>query len=174
MTIINNSTSAFFERSILGMGALRQQAETLQKQLDTGQRLTQSSDDPVAASQMRQLQRADALAKIDTANADRAKTDLSLADTALTSISSYITRAKELATQAGNGTLSASQRASIGQELDQIHSGLVALANSRNSAGHALFGGQAAGNAYTLDASGNAVYAGTASWGNCPWATVKA
>ena len=47
------------------------------------------------------------------------------------------------------------QRASIASELGQIHEGLVGLANARDSAGHALFGGDSAGNAY-LDASGGA------------------
>ena len=168
MTIISTSTSAFYERSLMGIKDLRAQAETLQASLATGQRLQRSSDDPVAAARMRQLSRADTLSTIDLANARRATTDLQLTDSALNSFASYVTRAKELAIQASTGTLTASQRAGIGVEIAGIRQNLVALANSRDSAGHALFGGETAGNAYTTDAAGNATYAGTASSGDLP------
>lgn len=167
-TIFNNSTSAFYERSTQDLSGLRKQAETLQQQISKGERLSRSSDDPVAASKLRALARADSLSKIDEVNANRASTDLTLADTALSSFADYITRVQELALKAANDTLTDAQRASIGVELDEIHGNLVALANTRDSAGHALFGGESTGAAYTLDGSGNAVYVGTASAGDLP------
>src|SRR5262249_20801460 len=133
-----------------------------------GDKLSRSSDDPVAASRLRVLARADNLSQIDSTNANRATADLNLADSALSSFTDYVTRAKELATQAPTGTLTDVQRAGIGNEIEQIYGNLVALANSRDSAGHALFGGESAGDAYTLDASGNANYVGTASSGDLP------
>lgn len=168
MTMISTSTSAFFERSTQGIGTLRARAEELQTQLSKGQKLSRSSDDPVAASRLRTLARADALSNIDMTNANRATADLTLADSALSSFANYITRAKELATQAGTGTLSTAQRAGIGQELKQMVGDLVALANSRDSSGHSLFGGETAGDAYTVDAAGNASYNGTATSGELP------
>ncbi|WP_068078128.1 flagellin N-terminal helical domain-containing protein [Novosphingobium lentum] len=165
MTIIGTSTTAFYDRATIDMNALRTQANTLQSQISTGAKLTQSSDNPLAASQLRQLTRATTLSAIDTTAADGASSDLNLADNALTSFGDNIQRVQELATQAASSTLTDAQRAGIGTELGQIHGNLVALANSRDSAGHALFGGQSAGDAYTLDATGNAVYAGTASAG---------
>lgn len=168
MTIISNSTSAFYDRSTLAMGDLRKRAEGIQQQIGRGERLTRSSDDPVAASRLRQLSRAGRLTDIDVTNANRAAADLTLADSALSSFADAIGRAKELAIQAGNATLTPQQRASIGTELGQIHGQLVNLANSRDSAGHALFGGQAAGEAYALDAAGNAAYIGSAGAGELP------
>jgi len=168
MTIVNNSTSAFYERSTQGIAALRKRAEAIQSQLGKGERLSRSSDDPVAASRIRLLQRSDRLSEIDMANANRASADLTLADAALSSFASFVTRARELAVQAANGTLTAGQRASIGVELEQIHGQLFSLSNSRDSAGHALFGGETAGNAYALDGAGNAAYLGTASSGEIP------
>lgn len=168
MTIINNSTSAFYERSTQGLSTLRQRAEAMQEQLGRGERLSRSSDDPVAASRLRSLLRSDRLATFDTANANRATSDLSLADSALNSFADTVMRVQELATQAANGTLNAGQRAAIGTEIAHIHANLVGLANSRDSSGHALFGGETAGQAYTLDGLGNAVYAGTASAGELP------
>lgn len=168
MTTLNTSTSAFFERASLGIGSLRARLEGLQAQIGKGERLMRSSDDPVAASRLRGLARADTLSAIDMTNANRANADLTLADQALSGFTDTIQRAQELATQAANGTLTAAQRAGIGTELAAIHGNLVALANSRDSSGHALFGGEGSGQAYTLDGGGNAVYVGTASAGELP------
>lgn len=164
-TIFNNSTSAFYERSNQSMSSLRKEAEKLQSQLSSGARLTRSSDDPIAASKLRTLARAESLSKIDDTNAIRASSDLQLTDTALGSFADYITRIREIAIAAGNGTLTDGQRVGYGTELEQLHGNLVALANTRDSAGHSLFGGATAGNAYTLDGSGNAVYVGSATAG---------
>ena len=168
MTIINTSTSAFYERSTSELGSLRARAETMQQQISSETRLSRSSEDPVAASRLRNLARADALSNIDMANANRAATDLTLTDSAMSDVSNYIITAKALATQAATGTLNDDQRASIGQQLTQMARDLVALANSRDSSGHSLFGGEVAGDAYTIDGAGNATYVGTATAGELP------
>jgi flagellar hook-associated protein 3 FlgL len=166
MTIV--STSAFYERATTDINTLRKRADQLQSQISSGQRLTRSSDDPVAAARLRVLSRADGLSQVNVTNANRATSDLTLADNALQDIADNVTKAKELATQAANGTLSTEQRASIGQQIASIRQNLIALANSKDSSGNALFGGEGAGDAYTLDGSGNPVYAGTASAGELP------
>lgn len=163
MIAITNSTSAFYDRATTDLTGLRKQAETLQGQISSGSKLSRSSDNPVAASRLRVLARSAELSNVDLATANRASADLRLTDTTLSSFTDFITRTRELTTQAANGTLNASQRGAIGGELLQIHGSLVALANTRDSAGHALFGGEATGSAYALDGAGNANYAGTAS-----------
>jgi flagellar hook-associated protein 3 FlgL len=169
-TTVGTGTAGYYERARNDMSALRTQAETLQTQIGSQSRLTKSSDDPVAASRLRTLARADTLAKIDTANANRATADLNLADSAMSGITTAIIQAQELATQAATGTLTADQRASIGQQLASIHDNLVALANTRDSNGNALFGGTNATTAYTLNASGKAVYSGSGSAESLPLA----
>ena len=159
------STSAFYERASLDIGALRARAERLQAAMSRGERLSRSSDDPVAAARLRALQRTDSFTAIDTANANRATADLAIADGALGAFANYIMRAQELATQAASGVLTGAQRAVLGTELGHLHGNLVSLANARDSAGHALFGGETAGDAYQLDGAGNAAYIGTASAG---------
>ncbi len=162
------STSAFYLRANRDISALRGRAEALQASVGSGQRLARSSDDPLAASQLRRLARAESFAAIDTTVAARAMSDLTLTDAALQSFASYVTRIQELAIQAGNGVLAPVQRDAIATELEQLRGELIGLANSRDSAGHALFGGETTGQAYTLDALGNPVYAGTASAGLLP------
>lgn len=165
MVLISNSTSAFYERASLNIGDLRKQAEAIQTQIGSKQKLARSSDNPVVASRLRNLSRSDTLSEIDKVNANRATADLSLADQALSAFTEFATRVKVIALAAGNDTLTPNQRAAYGTELEGIHASMVALANSRDSAGHSLFGGATAGQPYTLDASGNAVYGGTANAG---------
>ena len=168
MTILTNSTSGYFDRARSNMTSLRSQAEKLQSQIGSQSRLTKSSDDPVAASRLRTLARADSLSKIDTANANRATADLTLADSTMSDITDAIAQAKLLATQAATGTLNNDQRAQIGKQMAAIHDTLFALANTKDSSGNALFGGENATTAYTLDATGHAVYSGTAKTGELP------
>ena len=162
------STSAFYERFNLDQSALRSRADALQASIGSGQRLGRSSDDPVAASRLRTLGRADAFAAVDLSIAARASSDLALTDTALQSFADSLIRVQELATQAANGVLTASQRAGIATEIASISGELVRLANTRDSACHALFGGDATGDAYMLDGAGNAVYIGTATASELP------
>ncbi|OYW44845.1 MAG: flagellar biosynthesis protein FlgL [Sphingomonadales bacterium 32-68-7] len=162
MTLV--STSAFYERVGLDMTTLRKRAETLQGQISSGERVNRSSDDPVAAARLRELARSEAISEVNVANANRALSDLTLADSALQEIAENVIRAQELATQASSDTLSPAQRASIGEQIANIRENLIALANSRDSAGHALFGGEGVGAAYTVSA-GVPGYAGTASSG---------
>ncbi len=146
------TTSAFYERSSRALSDLRKQAESLQGSVGTGQRLLRGSDDPVGAAQLRSLSREGSFAQISAAAGARVSSDLALTDSALSDFSAYVTRIKELAVQAASDTLTTSQRGGIGVEIKEIYGELIRLANSRDSAGHALFGGEATGAAYTLDA----------------------
>lgn len=162
------STSAFYDRSNMSLTALRARADALQASIGSGQRLGRGSDDPVAAARLRTLGRSDSVAAIDTSVAARAASDLTLTDQALSFVGSAVIRVQELATQAANGVLGANQRAGIATELDQIRDELIRLANTQDSSGHALFGGDAPGAAYVVNAAGVPVYAGTATASDLP------
>jgi len=160
--MINLSTGAFYERGTRQIGVLRGRAESLQNQIGTGDRLERSSDDPVAAARLRSLSRSERLSEVDSRNSDMAQGDLSLTDQTLSSISDLIVRVRELSVQASSSTIKDDQRAALGVEIAGLRTNLLLLSNSRNIAGHALFGGQSAGAAYT-DAPPSASYQGTAS-----------
>lgn len=152
--MINLSTGAFYERSTSQIGGLRAQAETLQQQIGTGERLQRSSDDPVAAARLRVLARTDRISQVDTRNSELAEANLALTDETLGSIADLVVRVRELAVQAASTTLNDDQRATIGTEIASLRENLVLLANSRNISGHALLGGQTAGQAYTDNGTG--------------------
>lgn len=159
MTIL--STAAFYERASTQIGSLRQRAGELQQQVASGEKLSRSSDDPVAAARLRMLARRERLGSVDSANGDRAATGLKLTDGALGNIANVVIRARELATQAANATFSDSDRSMIAAEIDELRGSLLSIANTRDAAGHALFGGEVTGDAYAPDAAGTVNYVGT-------------
>ncbi len=149
--MINLSTGGFFDRSNNHIGGLRTQAESLQQQISTGDRLERSSDDPVAAARLRMLDRNERVSEASARNSERAEIDLALTDQALESVADVLARARELAVRAANDTITDDQRAAIAVEFETLRGSLVSLANSTNSAGQSLFGGQAIGAAYVDD-----------------------
>ena len=156
-------TSAFYSSAILNLNKLATSTGDLQQQISTGNRLTNSYDDPVAAAQMRTLQAADSLATTTTANTNAANASLTQTDSTLSQFTSIVTDIQTLATQAANGTLTTSDKAKIGVQINAYYQNLVSLANTKDAYGTSLFAGTAPGPAYTLDASGNATYAGSGS-----------
>lgn len=160
--MINLSTGAFYERGTRQIGSLRAQAESLQQQIGTGERLERSSDDPVAAARLRMLSRGERISSVDTRNSQLAEADLSLTDQTLSSVADLVVRVRELAVQAAASTLSDQQRAAIGVEVSSLREHLISLANSKNITGHSLLGGQAPGAAY-VDTGAGVQFVGTAN-----------
>jgi len=147
--MISLSTSGFYERGTSQLEALRSQAESLQQQIGTGERLSRSSDDPAAAARLRLLARSERIASVDERSAQLAEVDLATTDDALQSVTDIVVRVRELAVQAASNTVNDEQRIAIGTEIASLRENLLAIANSRNSAGHALLGGEATGDAYS-------------------------
>ncbi|MEC7889019.1 MAG: flagellar biosynthesis protein FlgL [Pseudomonadota bacterium] len=100
------------------------------------------------------LSRTERIANVDTRNSQLAEADLSLADQTLDSVVDIVVRVRELAVRANSSTLNDEQRSAISTEVASLRENLVVLANSRNISGHALFGGQTAGNAYVDNGTG--------------------
>ena len=160
--MVTVSTSAFYERSNQQIGSLRKQAENLQKQVGSRERLSRSSDDPLAAAKLRSLARRERLSEIDQRNSDRAKTSLSMADSSLSSVTSSIIRARDLALKAASTTLTDDNRKAIAAEIDALRSNLIALGNTPDGEGVSLFGGAVFGPAY-VESAGVVTYVGGAN-----------
>jgi flagellar hook-associated protein 3 FlgL len=157
------STSAFYDGAVYNLTKLRKQTEDLQVQISTGDKIVRSYDDPLAAAQMRALQASDTLAAADKSNTNLAKTRLTQTDNTLSEFSNIVIDIQRLATQAASSTLSTTDRAAVGAQIAAYYNNLTNLTNVKDTNGDALFAGQGTGAAYTLDASGNATYNGSAS-----------
>lgn len=115
---------------LTALAETRQQADTATLELATGSRINTPSDDPAGAAQMvsnrDQTSQADSfLRSISSVNGI-----LQTADSALGSVVTALQRVISLGTQGANGTLSASDRNDIAQELTGIQQQLVSLANT--------------------------------------------
>ncbi|MDP8911958.1 MAG: flagellin-like protein [Pseudomonadota bacterium] len=110
-----------------------------QAEIATGKRILAPSDDAAGFARVSELERAEGkeatwLRNIDTASALAARSD-----TILTSAANSVDRAKELMLRAASGTLSASDRSIIANELRAIAEEITALRETRDPRGEPLF-----------------------------------
>ena len=131
--IIFSQSLRDIQRSLLG-------TVKLQQQIASGLRVNRPSDDPAAT--LRILPLKSDLRRLDLMieNTNLAKETLNTGAASLEDASAIIQRVRELAIQGANGTVSAGDRASLGQEIDQILQQMVSVANAQRG-GRFLFGG---------------------------------
>lgn len=139
------STSLFYANASSRFSKMNERASELQTQISTGKKIIKPSDDPAAAQQLAEFDRKDADAAVFSTNITLAGSLLDQADGVLTQISTQLTRATELATQAANGTQTDATRKIIATELNSIVGSLVGLANTKNVRGQPLFGSASGG-----------------------------
>ncbi len=134
----------------------------IQNQVSSGKRVTRPSDDPEAAALGVRLRHEKATGDQFLRNVEQARSWLTASDQALGDIGDALSRIRELAIQAANGTYTASDRAAIGQEVDQLRRHIIATLNDAVLVDQRLFAGAktTAAAVFTLDANGNAVYNG--------------
>ncbi len=165
LIVPSNPIRMFHSAAQSQQAALRGEAEALQRQISTGERLERASDDPVAAARLRAHARADRLAGVEAGNAARAREELGTASARMDEMASGLIRARELAVQAANGATSPAGRAAIAQEIGAIRENLFALANSVSATGEPLFAGEGQGPAYSRASDGTVTYTGTSEAG---------
>lgn len=133
----------------LGLYGLLDNQSALQhsfQQITTGRRVVTPADDPVAATKILQVEQELALNEKFNRNVDAAINRLGLEETTLASISDeYLQRARELAVQAGNGSMTREDRTVIAGEIDQILKAVVDLMNTRDAGNEYIFSGDKGG-----------------------------
>lgn len=115
-----------------------------QLQLSSGKRMLNASDDPVAASQVLNLDHVEAANQQYMRNADSASNRLSLEESSLTQFGNLLQRVHTLALEGANGSQTPDDRAAVAKELRQIYSQMVQVGNAKDAQGDALFAGNAA------------------------------
>ncbi len=111
-----------------------------QKQISTGKRINQASDDPTAwarAAQLRQQQ--NELAGY-SKNVESAESQFLSIDQAMDSMGNILQNASELAVRGSEGTLADTDRDALAEQVDQLLGELVMVANSKHN-GQYQFGG---------------------------------
>jgi len=111
------------------------------EQMSTGKRVNRASDDPVAASQAVVLSQAQAQNSQFATARTFATQRVSIEESTLSQVTTAIQSAQEKIVNAGNGTLSDDDRASLATELQGIRDQILNLANSTDGNGRYIFAG---------------------------------
>ncbi len=110
------------------------------KQITSGIRVNQASDDPTAIASILDFQRAiDQISQVQN-NLNTASTEASAADGALQSASTLLDQLVSIAAQGASGTVSATSRTVLGQQVQQIAGQMVSIADTTVQ-GRYIFGG---------------------------------
>ncbi|MBV8716336.1 MAG: flagellar hook-associated protein FlgL [Chloroflexi bacterium] len=114
--------------------------DQLEGQVTSGTRISKPSDDPIGAARALGFQESVDQSTQYLANIDQASGWLNATDSALAGVTDAIQRARELAVQAANGTLSASDRGTIATEVTQLQAQVLGQAQAKHGASF-LFAG---------------------------------
>lgn len=116
-----------------------------QLQVSTGLRFNRPAEDPVAASQSLDLQRALEQNDQFQTNTGLATSRLQLSEGTLSSVTDNLQRVRELAVQAANATETAEGRRMIATEVRQRLDAILQLANVQDGNGQYLYAGYSTG-----------------------------
>lgn len=135
------SSNTLFDTNVSLLNQQQARLMQTQQQIASGRRILSPSDDPLAAARALEITQADATNTQYATNRTSAQHTLTMAESALQSVTSLIQDVKTVATSAGNGTLSDANRKSIAAELSGRLQQLMGLANSTDGLGNHLFAG---------------------------------
>ena len=135
------STNQIYDAGALGIQQNHSALFKLNNQLSTGRRVLTPQDDPVAAAQALVVTQSKEVNQQYLNNQGQAKHQMALVDSHMSSIVNLLNNVRERVIQAGNATLTQSDRAAIAAEVEERLSELVGIANSDNGVGEYLFSG---------------------------------
>jgi len=137
------STVTFQNDALNQFNALDTTISQTENELSTGTILPNAAANPVAVTQVNQLNAELSASQQYVSNGNAASANLKLEEQALTSATTLLQSAQSLAVQANDGSLTSADRQDIATQLQQILGQLVATANSTDTNGNYLFAGTA-------------------------------
>jgi flagellar hook-associated protein 3 FlgL len=161
-----NSINPSADNFLTSIDRLQARAERAQRQLSSGLRVTKPSDDPDQDGNILQISSTLARNEQIGHNLDQVKAEVDTGEHALSTAVSTLESASVLAAQGANFTQSASTRAGLAQQAQDLLDQLIASANT-SVGGRYVFAGDSDQFApYALDltsATGTTAYAGSAA-----------
>lgn len=155
------STQTFYEQSQTAMGSQQSSLLRVQQQLGAMSKILTPSDDPLGATRALAVSQSIAVGAQYAATRSQATQTLSMEENALQSVTTVLQNIKASLVQAGNGTMTDADRASIATTLQSNLDQLQGLANTDDGNGQFLFAGFKSGSApFVRQADGSIQYAG--------------
>ncbi|MBU3738964.1 MAG: flagellar hook-associated protein 3 [Rhodoferax sp.] len=156
------STANLYEKSLQNLYTRQSDLASQQERLTSGKRINRASDDPTAVAQAERAHTRLGRIASDQRALEVQRNAISLAESTLGDAAGVMQRLRELTVQAGNGSLNASNRAVITQEMRGLREQLLALANTRDANANPLFGGLGSAGAPFVDTGAGVVFNGIA------------
>ncbi|MGB6451263.1 MAG: flagellar hook-associated protein FlgL [Steroidobacteraceae bacterium] len=158
---MNISSVTFQNDALADIQALETDMSQTQNQLSTGLQLQNAADNPVAMSEVNQLNVQLSASQQYVTNGNSASSNLTLEEQALTNATNVLQSAQSLATEANNGALTSTDRQDIATELEQQLQQLVSISNSTDTNGNYLFAGEASGTQPFAQSASSVTYSGS-------------
>src|SRR5258708_5002465 len=135
-------TASSFDSAIANLQKRHNNLTESTKQLTSGKRVNNASDDPVAAARAER-----ALATMSRSDANQrgleaSRNTMTLASGVLRDSVELLQQARESLVAAGNGSYSDAERQSLAVRLKEIRNQLLSVANRSDGSGGFVFGGQ--------------------------------
>jgi flagellar hook-associated protein 3 FlgL len=155
------STMSYQTNALYYMQQLDAQLAQTQSQLSSGKQIQNAADNPAGMTEVNQLSTQLSASQQYATNANSATSSLQFEEQALSDATNLLQSARDLAVQANDGALNASQRQDIATQLQQQLQQLVAIANRTDANGKYLFSGYADTTQPFAQNTGGVSYAGT-------------
>ena len=151
-----------YDNTVQNLYTRQSDLSSLQEKLTSGKNVNRPSDDPTGAGQAER-----ALTRITRLSTDQRALDaqrnaITLSESTLGDATSLMQNFRELVVSAGNGGLSATDRATVAQQLTGLRDQIFTLANRTDTNGTPLFGGMGSSATPFTDATTGVTFNGVA------------
>ena len=155
------STAEITSQAIQAIDNQSSALQITQNEVSTGLAVQNAADNPVAASQIVQLEQQQAQLTQYGTNLQSAQTRLSLEESSLSTATTTLQSIRDLAVQAGDATLNDTDRQQIATQIQTDIQSLLGTANTQDSNGEYLFSGYSTQTQpFVTDSAGNVSYEG--------------
>lgn len=134
------STSMTYELGSSAVSTQQSELYKLQGQISSGKRITNPSDDPIAAARTVDINQSKSVSEQLSVNADYATSALQAQESALSDVSTLLSDMRVLGVHAGAPSLTVADRTALAQQLRSQYAQLLSLANTSDG-GKYLFSG---------------------------------
>lgn len=150
--MINNFDSVR-EKFLADLQLLNWRMDRTQSQISSGVRVSKPSDDPGAVTDILQIEFDLSSIQQATSNLNSVKGEVDTADGVLSNASQLLDQVRALGAQGASGTQSATARATLANQVEQILSQLVNISRTTYSGQYLFSGDQSGSPAYQLNLS---------------------
>src|SRR5471032_2241526 len=135
------SSRTIYDVGVSQISSLQTSLARTQQQLSTGRKNLTAADDPIASARALEVTQSQSINSDLVTNRSNAKNSLNLETVALSSATTLLQDVKTQTVNAGDGSLTQNDRASLATELQGRLDDLLGLANTSDGTGGYLFSG---------------------------------